>query len=287
MSIFGFDLSTFLTPERISLVTRVAMIVMLGFPFVLMLSRWARTVFTNRLGLQQGMITGKVIRYTGIVILLVSILHEFGFQLGALLGAAGIVGIAVGFASQTSVSNVISGVFLIAEQPFKIGDIIRVGTTVGEVLSIDILSIKIRTFENQFVRIPNENILKSEVTTITRFPVRRVDLQIGVAYKEDLERVKKVLLSVAHDNPLCLQEPAPLFIHQGFGESSVNYVFAVWAASSDWLTVRNTMYEGIKRRFDEEGIEIPFPHRTVYTGAITQPFPVQMVDGGPGNGAGA
>lgn len=206
---------------------------------------------------------------------------ELGFNFGLLLGAAGILTVALGFASQTSASNVISGLFLLGERPFAVGDVIRLGSTTGEVLSVDLLSVKLRTFDNLFVRIPNETMIKSEITNLRRFPIRRVDLQIGVAYKEDLRKVREILLDVADRNPLCLEEPAPLIIFQGYGDSSVNHQLSVWAETSNFLDLRNSIPLEIKEAFEEHGIEIPFPHRTLYTGAETDPFPVQNVDGPP------
>jgi len=205
-----------------------------------------------------------------------SALMELGFDLSVLLGAAGILTVAIGFASQTSASNVISGLFLLGERPFAVGDIIRVNGTTGEVLSVDLLSVKLRTFDNLFVRIPNETMIKSEVTNLRRFPIRRVDLQIGVAYKEDLQAVRQVLMEVADRNPLCLEEPAPLIIFQGYGDSSINHQFSVWAKTENFLDLRNSIPIEIKEAFDEHGIEIPFPHRTLYTGSETSPFPVQQ-----------
>lgn len=194
---------------------------------------------------------------------LVMALRELGFDLGVLLGAAGILTVALGFASQTSASNLISGLFLIGERPFVVGDVIRVGTTTGEVLSIDLLSVKLRTFDNLFVRIPNETLIKSEITNLTRFPIRRVDLQIGVAYKEDIDRVREVLTAVAERNPLCLTEPKPLFIFLGFGESGINIQFSVWAERDNFLELKNRIQTEIKQAFERAGIEIPYPHRVV------------------------
>jgi small-conductance mechanosensitive channel len=206
---------------------------------------------------------------------------ELGFDLSVLLGAAGILTVAIGFASQTSASNVISGLFLLGERPFAVGDVIRVGGTTGEVLSVDLLSVKLRTFDNLFVRIPNETMIKSEVTNLRRFAIRRVDLQVGVAYKEDLREVREVLLEVANRNPLCLEEPAPLIIFQGYGDSSINHQFSVWAKTENFLELRNSIPVEIKEAFDEHGIEIPFPHRTLYTGSETDPFPVRSTNGPP------
>ena len=114
--------------------------------------------------------------------------------------------------------------------------------------------------------------------SLTRHPIRRFDLQIGIAYKEDIAQAREVLLGVARDFHVCLDEPAPLIIMQGFGDSSINIQFSVWAARENYLALRNGIYERVKLAFDKEGIEIPFPHRTLYTGSDTGPFPVSVAD---------
>ena len=230
---------------------------------------------------QRAMILRRASLYGIAGLFTASALMELGFDLSVLLGAAGILTVAIGFASQTSASNVISGLFLLGERPFAVGDVIRVSGTTGEVLSVDLLSVKLRTFDNLFVRIPNETMIKSEVTNLRRFPIRRVDLQVGVAYKEDLRKVREVLMKVADRNPLCLEEPAPLIIFQGYGDSSINHQFSVWAKTEHFLDLRNSIPVEIKEAFDEHGIEIPFPHRTLYTGSETTPFPVHRADGDP------
>jgi small-conductance mechanosensitive channel len=257
---------------------QVSILIVLGIPAVYSVSRWARAGVSKRYSPQQGLIAGKLVLYPGVLILLVTILSQLGFNLTPLLGAAGIVGIAIGFASQTSVSNVISGFFLIAERPFEIEDVIQVGDTTGRVLSIDTLSVKLRTFDNRFVRIPNETIVKSQVTTITRFPVRRLDLNIGVAYKEDIRWVRKVLLEVAAANPRALMEPAASVFFDGYGDSSLDLRLAVWATKENFIALKTSLLEEIKERFDQEGIEIPFPHLSLYAGEATDPFPIRIVE---------
>jgi small-conductance mechanosensitive channel len=218
----------------------------------------------------------RISYYATFLLFIFSALLELGFNLSILLGAASVLTVAVGFASQTSASNFISGIFLMAERSFVIGDIIRVGGTTGEVLSIDLLSVKIRTFDNLFVRLPNESLIKSEVTTLTKFPIRRLDIKIGVAYKENISRVKAILEKVAFDNPLCLEEPKPLYIFQGFEDSSLSMQLSIWATRENFIELKNTMHEEIKNAFDEENIEIPFPHLSIYTGNNTEPFPIKV-----------
>lgn len=231
----------------------------------------------HRFDKHQQLLMARVSSYLVLLIFVVMGLNTIGFNLGVLIGAAGILSVAIGFASQTSASNIISGLFLVAERPFSVGDLIRVGTTTGEVLSIDLLSVKLRTFDNLYVRIPNETLIKSEVTTLTRFPIRRIDLAIGVAYKEDIKAVRKVLERVADANPLCLDEPKPIFVFLGFGESSLDMQFSVWVKRENFIDLKNSIHEEIKEAFDAEGIEIPFPHRSLYTGSVTEPFPIRVI----------
>ncbi len=242
---------------------RTLVIVVLGLPIVYLASKWLRTWITGLMTPQAGLVAGRLAFYLGMAVLLITSLNELGFSLAPLLGAAGVLGIALGFASQTSVSNLISGIFLIAERPFVVGDLIEVGGVTGFVLSIDSISVKLRTFDNKMVRIPNETMVKSQVTNITRFPIRRLDVLVGVAYKEDVARVRRILLEVAQRNPLALMEPEPIVVFEGFGESSIDFKVGIWTTRQNFLAVKNGIQTEIKAAFDEAGIEIPFPHRTL------------------------
>lgn len=262
--------------EMSSLVRAAAMVV-LGIPVVFALSRWVRRFGTARLGAQVGLVSGKLVFYAGLVTVTVTTMIELGFSLTPLLGAAGVLGIALGFASQTSVSNIIAGLFVLAERPFVVDDLIEVDAIRGRVLSVDTMSVKLRTLDNRFVRIPNETLIKSVVINLTRFPIRRIEVRIGVAYKEDPEHVRSVLLDIAQANPMALMEPEPLVIFEGFGESSLDLLFAVWTTQENWLLLKNSIQEDVWKRFEAEGIEIPFPHRSLYVGSESEAFPIRIV----------
>jgi len=143
---------------------------------------------------------------------------------------------------------------------------------------MDILSIKIRTFDNQLLRIPNQKVITTDLTNITRFPIRRLDFDISVAYKEDMEKVHNLLSEIAKNNPLCLDEPEPLILFRDFGNSGINILFGVWFENSIYLTVKNTIFKTIKKQFDDHVIEIPFPHLSLYTGEKSKPMTVRIVD---------
>ena len=253
-----------LQSEHIDHLIKASVLLLAGFICASMASRAVSRFFSKNFSQHHIVLFKRLLYWLIVALFVASALKQLGFSLSVLLGAAGVLSVALGFASQTSASNLISGLFLIGEQPFKLGDTIKVGNTTGEVLSIDLLSVKLRTFDNLFVRIPNETLIKSEVTNLTRFPIRRFDLLLGVAYKEQIAVVRKVLMDVADKNPLCLDEPNPMFLFLGFGDSALNIQFSVWSKRENFRDLRNSLQEEVKLAFDKAGIEIPFPQRVVH-----------------------
>ena len=219
----------------------------------------------------------RVFFYLVFLLFAIAALREAGFSLEVVLGAAGILTVAIGFASQTTASNIISGLFLVMEKPFEIGDTIEVDATIGEVVAIDLLSVKLRTADNLYVRIPNETLIKTRVINRSRFPIRRIDLVLGIAYAEDVEKVQDLLLELAQQNTVCLEEPKPFVLVTGFGASSVDLQFSFWVPREEFLDGRGSMMIAVKKALDEHGIEIPFPHTSVYAGSHSEPFRVQLM----------
>ena len=255
-----------------------------GIIVVAVLSKVALTISGERLGPQGTMVLKKLIRYIGYAFAFILALNQMGLNLGAILGAAGVAGIAIGFAAQTSLSNIISGFFMIGERPFELGDVIEVDGISGTVDTIGLLSLTLRTFDNRSVRIPNETLVKTNVTNITRHPIRRFNLNIGVAYDENIGHVLKVMKEVAETNVQCLDEPEPLLIFTGFGDSSLNFLLGAWCIQEDYGTLRNTLPRELKERFDAENIEIPFPHMTLAAGKALGTIPVEVLpDSSPSN----
>ena len=269
---FNFNIS----PEAISMFKQIALTLVLGYVIIQILVILTKRVLFKKASPQSKMLITKGIIYTGVVVIVFTIINilELKNVFHTMLGAAGVLGIILGIASQTSIGNIVSGLFLISEKPFEIGDLIRVGDKQGVVYSIDLLSIKLRTLDNLLIRIPNQTIISTEVVNITKFPIRRMDITIGVAYKEDLKKVTELLRSIAHENPLCLDEPEALVLSNTFNTSSIDFIFGVWFEKTNYLQVRNSIFQQITERFREEGIEIPFPHISVYTGEETKPFPI-------------
>ena len=268
----------YFTAERAVSYAQAALLLVVGY-FVARLVRGAVGRILAHAAKHQTLIFRRFAFYITFGVFIASALVAVGFDVRVLLGTAGILTVAIGFAAQTSASNFISGLFLLGENPFSIGDVIKVGSTSGEVLAIDLMSVKIRTFDNLFVRVPNEQLIKTEITNLTRFPIRRADVQLSIAYKDDMRRAIEVLKSVSDANELCLTEPEPLFIFKAFGDSGLEFQYSVWAMRENFLALKNSIQIEIKDAFDEAGIEIPFPHTSLYAGTVTGAFPIRIVEG--------
>ncbi|MGQ7275510.1 mechanosensitive ion channel family protein [Marinobacter sp. V034] len=260
---------------------RVAVLLLLGFTLASLSSRSVNGFLTPRSSRHVAALFRRLVFYIVFAIFIVAALREAGFAPDVLLGAAGILTVAIGFASQTSASNMISGLFLLVEKPFEIGNFIEVDGTIGEVIGIDMLSVKLRTTDNLYVRIPNETLIKTRVINRSRFPIRRIDLTLGIAYKEDVRKVEQLLLALAASNSCCLEEPKAFVIMSGFGASSVDLQFSYWVAADSLLEGRSQMLADIKEAFDREHIEIPYPHTSLYAGSESAPFKVQLLKENP------
>ncbi|MBY0385607.1 mechanosensitive ion channel family protein [bacterium] len=219
------------------------------------------TIFSDQKDKQRSFVAQKLIKYALFIATLLVILKIFGVDLKVILATAGVLSLAVGFAAQTSVSNLISGLFMIFEKPFVVGDIIEVSGVKGEVLSVDLLSMRIKTVDNLLIRVPNEVVMKAQVTNYSYFPIRRHDMTFSLSYTEDLEKVKKILLELVENNPYCLDEPEPLFIVEKMGEYFMDVKFGVWGESDLILHLQSSFREQVREAFIKN--KVIFPQRTL------------------------
>lgn len=258
--------------DRLEDILVALMMLMLGF-FVarLMSNTFIRTI-GFRFNAHQQLVWRRGIFYFIFMLFLITSLREAGFKLSVFLGAAGILTVAFGFASQTSASNLISGLFLIGEGAFEVGDLIQMtlirGYVIeGEVISIDLLSIKLRTVDNIFIRVPNELLIRTPVQNLSSFPIRRIPITLAIAFSEDMSKVRQVLMNLASDYPLVMDEPKPTVTVTAFRESTIELMFAVWTRRENFLTVRDEIQEMVKDDFIRNRIEIPVPKIDLHQGS--------------------
>jgi small-conductance mechanosensitive channel len=206
----------------------------------------------------------KLIYFGIIIVAFVSITPTLGLNLSGLLVAGGIAGIVLGFASQSVVSNLVSGIFLIWEKPIKIGDQVSVGDVSGFVEDINILSTIIRTYDGLYVRLPNERVFTSNITNYVANVARRFEYVVGIRYSDDADRAIEIIKRLIEEHPFALKNPEPQVFVSELGESSVNLAVRIWAPSTEWYTVKMELLWKIKKELEANGIQIPFPQRTVW-----------------------
>jgi small-conductance mechanosensitive channel len=245
---------------------RIFILMIGGIPFIFWMSKILAALCGKHFSQHAGVLIGRIVFYGGLLLIFITILQELGFNVVALLGAAGVLGVAIGFASQTAVSNIISGFFLLLERPFSVGDIIKSGDVVGYVESIDLLSVHVRTSDNKLVRLPNEALLKQSLSNLTYYPVKRIDCIISMSYTVDIEHAKTHIKQVIANNDLFLKDPATVVMvnklaqHDFDVEMRTFLMVRVWVATEKFLSAPAVLMQQLKDQFDKEEIVISIVH---------------------------
>lgn len=255
---FADFIKTYFTLENLFKAFGALIMIMIIYLIFVLIRHGIKRIPAERLNVQQRMIIKKVINYTFYIIILMYVLSLFGIKLSAIWGAAGIAGIAIGFASQTSVSNLISGLFVLGEKTMKIGDFISVGGQSGTVDSVGLLSVKVHTPDNQMIRIPNSTIINSNFTNNSFFDKRRITFSVSIDYNADMRAALDALKKVQPLCPTVLMEPAPSAWFDSFGDSGINITFAAWFQPPNLVQTKNDVFIAIKKVFDDANISIPF-----------------------------
>ncbi len=208
-------------------------------------------------------ITGLV--YIGIlVIVVIASLGQLGIETASFIAVLGAAGLAIGLALQGSLSNFAAGVLMILFKPFKAGDYVEAAGTNGVVKEIKIFTTVLTSLDNKKVIVPNNKIMSDNIINHTANHLRRVDIVVGVSYRDDLDKVKSVLESIIAADERILNDPAPTIGVSELAENSVNLIVRPWVNTPDYWPVFLSLHEGIKKRFDAEGISIPFPQRDIH-----------------------
>jgi small conductance mechanosensitive channel len=192
--------------------------------------------------------------------------NQLGFEVGSVLAGLGIVGIAIGFASQDLLANLIAGFTILWDRPFRIGDVVTIAGTQGSVTEIGLRSTRLRTPDVRDVILPNKDVINSTIINNTSTPQLRIDLTIGVGYREDLQRVREVLLAAVEDTPGVAREPAPQVVVVALGDSAVEVELRFFIRDARVeRNLRAELLEKAKVALDEAGIEIPYPQRVIHS----------------------
>jgi small-conductance mechanosensitive channel len=227
--------------------------------------RYTKRIIEKRASRATVSLVEKIFHYCFLLVAVTYVFKLFGININAVLGAAGIAGVAIGFASQTSVSNIISGFFLMSDKTIKIGDFIDIGGMTGTVDSINLLSVKLKTPNNQMLRVPNETIIKSALTNYSVYPERRISIGVQVSYNADLAFALETLKSVpAECGDIILSTPEPTVSIDSFDDSGITLTLNAWFMRENLFAAKNALFVTTKKLFDVRGISIPFPQLDVH-----------------------
>jgi small conductance mechanosensitive channel len=185
-------------------------------------------------------------------------------SVGPLLALVGAAGFILAFAMQDSLSNFASGLMILFFRPFDTGDVVDAGGVSGTVRSMNLVSTTIRTFDNKLMVVPNSKIWSDVITNVTGVTQRRVDMEFGIGYSDDIDLAQQILEEIVAAHPKVLKDPAPVIKMSALADSSVNFICRPWASPADYWDVYWDVTREVKKRFDAAGIGIPFPQRDVH-----------------------
>lgn len=207
---------------------------------------------------------GTVLHVLLVLFVVIAAISKLGVQTTSLIAVLGAAGLAVGLALQGSLSNLASGVIIITLRPFKVGDYVEAGSNAGIVESIQLFYTRMRSPDNKELMIPNSAITSSTITNYNARPERRCDMVFGVSYDADLDKTRRIIQEMLDKDERVLDEPAPMIVIGELADSSINFWVRPWVKTDDLWTFKWEYTEALKKRFDEEGITIPFPQRDLH-----------------------
>ena len=205
----------------------------------------------------------SVVKYALWALVLVTVLAQFGVETTSILAALGGMALAVGLALQGTLSNVASGVMILVQKPFKVGEAISAGSVTGTVQQIGLFTTELKQFDGLFVMVPNSELWNKAIVNFHRHPVRRFELVVGIAYGDSMEQARSELLSLAAADDRVLSDPEPAAFVASLDDSSVGIGLRVWCSTGDYLALGWDLTERVKAHFDDVGISIPFPQREI------------------------
>ncbi len=198
------------------------------------------------------------------IVVFIAAINQLGIQTTSIIAVLGAAGLAIGLALQGSLSNFAAGILIVIYRPYKVGDYIQADNHLGTVDDIQIFSTVLRTPDNKIVVVPNGSIMNGSIVNFSHQKERRIDIVIGCSYDDDIDKVKEVLADVLSKDERILKEPKPRIALSELADSSVNFIVRPWVKNSEYLDVLYSLLEEIKKRFDQEGISIPYPQSDVH-----------------------
>ena len=240
---------------------------------IFVVGRWVARALRNatKKMMAKGNVDETLISFVGnltyialLAFVIIAALNQLGIQTTSFIAVIGAAGLAIGLAWQGSLANFAAGVLMIIFRPFKAGDYIEGAGVAGTVEEIQIFATQLKTPDNKTIIVPNAKMMGDNITNYSAKDTRRVDMVIGVGYGDDLKKVREILEDILAKDDRFLEDPAPTIGVLELGDNSVNFAVRPWVKKEDYWGAYFDVTETVKRRFDEEGISIPYPQRDVH-----------------------
>ena len=267
------DITSYIPHNIIEIVGSYAFSLVMAL-LVFIIGKWAVNKIVDILGTVLRKVKGmdetlikfleNIVYYALMIIVLLAALGKLGVETTSFLAILGAAGLAIGLALKDSLGNFASGVMIILFKPFKVDDTVTAGGVTGTVKEVGIFNSIFVTADNQKIIVPNGAITTGSITNVNAYETRRIDLIIGIGYKDDIKKAKEVLTNVATSNEKILVDKGISVVVSELATSSVNFTINVWVKTSDYSEVKFYLLENIKLSFDKEGISIPYPQQDVH-----------------------
>lgn len=242
------------------------LILLIGLVFSRLLPRAVRKVCRRTATIDETL-TLFFVNLTKVLVWLATLLlllPQFGIQTASLIALFGAVGLGVGLALKDTLTDLADGIILLVLRPFSVGDFVETAGTSGVVTEIGFFATRLRAPDGTFTLVTNSQVWGDVIHNKSVNPTRRIDLQVGIGYKDDVEEALAVLRGVVDAEPRVLPDPEPLVAVESLGDSSVNLLARVWTTTPDWWQTQLDLRKEVKHKLDAAGIEIPFPQRDLH-----------------------
>ncbi len=244
----------------------ILIILIVGKILISLMKKWIGKSLTKSKKINELMqrLILKVIGVVGWVLLLVIVLGQIGVNLAPIIAGLGVTGFILGFAFQETLGNLLAGVMIALNSPFRIGDYVEIGSMSGSIRDMDMMSVTLATPDNKRVIMANKLIWGNAITNYSFTDRRRVELPVSIAYDSDVAKAKEILWDIINNYSEILADPKPVVAVTKLNDSSVDLVVRPWTLPGDYWTVYFRFQEEVLKRFRDEGIEIPFPQMDVH-----------------------
>jgi len=264
------NIITTLSPYALNFAMAIAIFIIGRFVAKILTNFFKKILDQSKIDETLKIFLGNVIYGLLLIVVVLAALNKLGVETTSFVAILAALGLAVGLAFQSTLSNISAGVMIVIFRPINIGDFVEAGGVAGTIEEINLFNTLLNTPDNKVIIVANSNIIGGNITNYSKKDTRRVDFVFGIGYDDDLKLAKETLIDIVRQDSRVLKDPAPFVAVKELADSSVNFVVRVWVKSPDYWGVNFDTIEKVKLTFDKKGISIPYPQMDIHTDKINE-----------------